>query len=141
MKALRIGLAVTAVAVLCAAPAAATPATGVEVETLSKNSVDGTDYIVAKITVAPGGGTGWHYHPGDVFGFISEGTMTHYDGGCVVDAVYDTGAPVKEGVGPGFVHNGRNEGSTPLVMEVVYVNPVGTPLSVEVPEPDNCPIP
>ena len=40
---------------------------------------------------------------------------------------------MKEGVGPGFVHNGRNEGSTPLVMEVVYINPVGTPLSVEVP--------
>ena len=123
------------------APTAAATPPGVEVETLSKNTVDGTDYIVARNTVAPGAGTGWHYHPGDVFRYIAEGTMTHWnalgDGGCAVDEVYATGAPVKEGVGPGFVHNGRNEGSTPLVMEVVYVNPAGTPLSVEVTEP-NC---
>lgn len=118
--------------------AAATPATGVDVQTLSQNAVDGTEYVVTRITVAPGGGTGWHYHPGEVFGFISEGTMTHYGGGCTVDAVYPTGAPVKEGVGPEFVHNGRNEGSTPLVMEVVYINPVGAAKSVEVPEPAGC---
>lgn len=128
------------VAMGSASPASATPATGVDVQTLSQNVVDGTEYTVTRITIAPGGGTGWHYHPGEVFGFISEGTMTHYDGGCGVDAVYNTGAPVKEGVGPGFVHNGRNEGSTPLVMEVVYVNPVGAPKSVEVPEPAGCPV-
>lgn len=136
-------LAATALAaVTLAAPAAATPP-GVDVETLSTNTVDGMQYIVTRITVAPGAGTGWHYHPGDVFGYISDGAMTHYstggaDGGCAVDAVYSAGAPVKEGVGPGFVHNGRNEGISPLVMEVVYVNPVGTPLSVEVPAPVNC---
>ncbi|MEI7915526.1 MAG: cupin domain-containing protein [Mycobacteriaceae bacterium] len=141
MKAMHLGLAAVVAGVMAAGPAGATPGTGVDVETLSKNTVDGTDYIVSRITVAPGGGTGWHYHPGEVFGFIAEGTMTHYDGGCVVDAVYDAGAPMKEGVGSGFVHNGRNEGSTPLVMEVVYINPVGTPLSVGVPEPGNCPIP
>lgn len=129
-----------AVAMGLAAPASATPPTGVDVQTLSQNVVDGTEYTVTRITVAPGGGTGWHYHPGEVFGFISAGAMTHYDGGCVVDAVYDTGAPVKEGVGPGFVHNGRNDGSVPLVMEVVYINPVGAPKSVEVPEPAGCPV-
>lgn len=131
------GAGLTALAI--AAPASAAPP-GVEVETLSKNTVDGVDYIVTRITVAPGAGTGWHYHPGDVFGYISDGAMTHYDGGCSVDAVFGVGAPVKEGVGPGFVHNGRNEGTEPLVMEVVYINPVGTPLSVEVPAPSGCPV-
>ena len=130
--------AVTAVGI--AAPSEATPGSGVEVTTLSQNTVDGTEYVVTRITVAPGGGTGWHFHPGEVFGFISEGTMTHYDGGCTVDAIYTTGAPVKEGEGPGFVHNGRNEGSTPLVMEVVYINPAGAPKSVDVPAPTNCPV-
>lgn len=145
MNALRVGVGLgvgLGVAATALAPlASATPPTGAQVETLSKNTVDGTDYLVTRITVAPGGGTGWHYHPGDVFGFIAEGTMTHYDGSCVVDAVYGAGAPVKEGVGPGFVHNGRNETSAPLVMEVVYINPTGAPLSVEVPEPTGCPIP
>lgn len=140
-KTLSAGLGTAALALLLAGPASATPGTGVQVETLSKNTVNGVDYIVTQITVAPGGGTGWHYHPGEVFGFIKEGTMTHYGPNCLVDDVFATGVPVKEGVGPGFVHNGRNEGSTPLVMEVVYINPVGTPLSVEVPEPENCTIP
>lgn len=137
MKRLAALAAAAVAAGLLAGPAAAAPP-GVDVETLSKNTVDGVDYIVTRITVAPGAGTGWHYHPGEVFGYIAEGTMTHYDGGCTVDEVYPTGAPVKEGVGSGFVHNGRNTGSTPLVMEVVYINPVGSPLSVEVPAPAGC---
>ena len=140
MKATLLAVALAAVAGAAAAPVSATPPAGVEVVTLSQNIVDGTEYTVTRITVAPGGGTGWHYHPGEVFGFISDGTMTHYDGGCVSDAVYPTGAPVKEGVGPGFVHNGRNEGTAPLVMEVVYINPVGAPKSVEVPAPAGCPV-
>ncbi len=137
MKKLAVLAAGGVAAGLLAAPAAAAPP-GVDVETLSTNTVDGVDYIVSRITVAPGAGTGWHYHPGEVFGFISEGAMTHYEGDCTVDAVYPAGAPVKEGVGSGFVHNGRNDGSSPLVMEVVYINPVGTPLSVEVPAPADC---
>lgn len=143
MTALKIavGLTATVVALSVAAPAPATPGTGVEVQTLSQNVVDGIEYTVTKITVAPGGGTGWHYHPGEVFGFISAGSMTHYGADCTVDAVFNTGAPVKEGEGPGFVHNGRNEGVTPLVMEVVYINPVGAPKSVDVSEPAGCPIP
>ena len=140
MKMFAVGFALVTGALALAPPVAATPPTGVEVTTLSTNVVDGVEYAVTRITVAPGGGTGWHFHPGEVFGFISEGTMTHYDGGCTVDAVYGVGAPVKEGVGPGFVHNGRNEGATPLVMEVVYINPVGAPKSVEVPAPVSCPV-
>ena len=135
-----ISLTLACWALAYASPSSATPSVGVDVETLSRNVVDGTEYVVTRITVAPGGATGWHYHPGEVFGFISAGTMTHYDSGCTVDAVYDTGAPVKEGAGPGFVHNGRNEGSAPLVMEVVYINPVGAPKSVEVPGPAGCPV-
>ena len=138
-------IAVLLAAALTVAPtASATPPAGVEVVTLSQNTVNGVEYVVTQITIAPGGGTGWHYHPGEVFGYISEGTMTHWDvpaaGGCTVDAVYDTGAPVKEGVGSGFIHNGRSQGSTPLVMEVVYINPVGAARSVEVPEPAGCPV-
>lgn len=138
MKGSSVGLAMTICAVALAAPATATPPVGADVQTQSHNVVDGIEYTVTRITVAPGGGTGWHYHPGEVFGFIAEGAMTHYDGSCVVDEVYDAGAPVKEGVGPDFVHNGRNLGSTPLVMEVVYINPVGAPLSVETPAPSGC---
>ena len=143
MKGLQSGAAfpIVVAALALAIPAGATPDVGTTVETLSKNAVDGTEYTVARITVAPGGGTGWHYHPGEVYGVIRQGTMTHYDGGCVVDEVFNTGSAVAEGIGSGFVHNGRNEGSTPLIMDVTYVNPVGAALSVDVPEPTGCPIP
>ena len=127
--------------------AAATPAAahatepGVEVETLSQNTVGGVDYVISRVTIAPGAATGWHYHVGEVFGFVKDGTMTHYGAGCAVDGLYPTGAPVKEGVGPDFVHNGRNEGVTPLVIEVAYINPAGTPLSIAAPAPAGCPAP
>ena len=146
---MKVNAVLLAAALTVAAPtvtptARATPPNGVEVVTLSQNTVNGTEYVVTRITIAPGGATGWHYHPGEVFGYVSEGAMTHWDvpgaGGCIVDAVYDTGAPIKEGVGPGFIHNGRNQGSTPLVMEVVYINPVGAARSVEVPAPVGCPV-
>ncbi|MBU3749667.1 MAG: cupin domain-containing protein [Mycobacterium sp.] len=137
-----VGLGIAAGSITGSSVAWGTPPTGVEVQILSQNVVNGIEYVVTRVTVAPGGGTGWHYHPGEVFGYIKDGTMTHWsvpgDGSCTVDAVYGAGAPVKEGVGPGFVHNGRNEGNTPLVMEVVYINPAGAPRSVEVPEPVGC---
>ena len=142
MKALQLwtvlGMVVPAVAL--AGTAEATPAVGVDVQTLSQNTVDGTEYTVSLVTVAPGGSTGWHYHPGEVYGVIRSGTMTHYDGGCVIDELYNTGAAVAEGIGSGFVHNGLNTGSTPLVMDVTYINPVGTPLSVQAPAPAGCPV-
>ena len=56
MKALFASVGLAASVLLFAVPASATPGTGVQVETLSKNTVDGMDYIVTKITVAPGGG-------------------------------------------------------------------------------------
>ena len=40
-------------AVLLAPSATAAPEPGVDVETLSKNTVDGTDHLVTRITVAP----------------------------------------------------------------------------------------
>ena len=98
-------IAVLLAAALTAAPtASATPPAGVEVVTLSQNTVNGMEYVVTRITIAPGGGTGWHYHPGEVFGYISEGTMTHWDvpaaGGCTVDAVYEPGHRSKKAWAP-----------------------------------------
>ena len=48
------------------APAHATPPSGVSAVVLSKQTVDGKDYIVSDITIAPGGSTGWHTHQGEM---------------------------------------------------------------------------
>jgi quercetin dioxygenase-like cupin family protein len=132
--------------VLMAAATAATPATAVatapvntEAVVISQATVNGIDYITRRITIQPGGSTGWHYHDGQVFGVVREGTLTRTMGDCkdVVDA---TGAPVIEGIGPEHLHNGRNLGPVPVVLWVDYVLPAGAPLSVDVPPPPGCPI-
>jgi quercetin dioxygenase-like cupin family protein len=120
------------------ATASATPGVGVEAETLSQATVDGQDYITKQITIAPGGSTGWHWHPGRVFGVIREGTLTHDMANCTEDGSYPAGSPITEGTGPDNVHIGRNLGPDPVVMWVSYIVPAGSPLSNDVPNP-GCP--
>jgi hypothetical protein len=59
-----------------AAIASATPPIGISSVVLSKQTVNGKDYIVSDITIAPGGSTGWHTHQGAVFGIVKSGTLT-----------------------------------------------------------------
>jgi hypothetical protein len=120
------------------ATASATPGLGVEAETLSQATVDGQDYITKQITIAPGGSTGWHWHPGRVFGVIREGTLTHDMANCTEDGIHPVGSPVTEGTGPENVHIGRNLGPDPVVMWVSYIVPAGSPLTTDVPNP-GCP--
>ena len=109
-----------------------------QAETLSQATLAGHDYVTRQITIAPGGSTGWHWHPGRVFGVIRSGTLTHDSADCSVDGVYPAGAPITEESGPGHVHVGRNLGPDPVVMWVLYVNPAGQPLVVDAPNP-GCP--
>jgi quercetin dioxygenase-like cupin family protein len=131
-----LNFAATAGAVtLSPAVASATSSTGVEAKTISQATVDRVDYITREITIAPGGSTGWHYHDGQVFGVTREGTLTHDAANCTLDGIYPPGAPITEASGAGNVHIGRNLGSVPLVMWVVYIQPAGTPLAVDAPDP------
>jgi mannose-6-phosphate isomerase-like protein (cupin superfamily) len=130
----------TATAALVAPTAAvATPAVNVDSVVLSQSTVDGIDYVARRVTIAPGGSTGWHYHDGRVYGIVKEGTLTRTMTDCR-DVVDPTGAPVTEDVGPDHPHNGRNLGPVPMVLWVVYIQPTGTPLSVSVPPAVGCPI-
>lgn len=126
---------VTGLALLTPTVASATPSANVEARTISQATVDGVDYVTREITIRPGGSTGWHYHDGQVFGVIREGTLTHDAATCTVDGIYPPGAPITEASGPGNVHIGRNLGPVSLVMWVVYIQPAGTPLFVDAPDP------
>ena len=125
-------------AVLAPGSAAAAPSAGIEATTLVQSTLNGKDYVTRELTIDPGGTTGWHYHPGQVFGVIKQGTLTHYNGDCSVDGVYNAGDPISEGSGTGYVHEGRNEGPAPVVMWVLYIKPAGSPLAVDMPNP-GCP--
>lgn len=127
-------LAGLTVAMLPAA-ADATPSSGVTGTILSQRTVDGKDYIVREITIAPGGTTGWHYHDGTLYAFVEQGTLTHDMSDCAVDATYGPGSFFVEQSGANHVHIGRNLGTTPLVLYVLYVDPHGSPLSEDAPNP------
>lgn len=99
------------------------------------------DLAFQQLTIAPGGHTGWHTHPGPTFVAVAEGEGTLYHG--------MSGCPTtKYGVNSGFmqpsteIHNMRNEGSTPLVLWAFYALPPGTAnaaIRVDQPQPAACP--
>jgi len=98
-------------------------------------TVGGKDYIVRQITVQPGGSTGWHYHDGTLYAFVEAGTLTHTESDCATTDVYHKGRGVRGAERGGNVHIGRNLGSTPVVLDVLYVDPAGSPLSEDAPNP------
>lgn len=116
------------------ATAFATPGVNIDAATISQSTVDGVDYITREITIQPGGSTGWHYHDARVFGVVREGTLTRTMADCT-DVVSPAGSAVTEDSGPNHVHIGRNLGPVPLVLWIDYIEPAGSPLSVDVPDP------
>jgi quercetin dioxygenase-like cupin family protein len=136
----RIGAAVAAAAALTFVPVAAnaTPPSGVTATIIAQHTVGGKDYILRQITIAPGGGTGWHFHDGTLYAFVARGTLTHTDSDCTTTDVYPSGSAFVEPSGADHVHIGRNLGSTPVVLDVLYVDPAGSPLSEDAPNP-GCP--
>ncbi|MFI0966343.1 cupin domain-containing protein [Streptomyces sp. NPDC021080] len=121
---------------LVTAPAHATPpGPGVSGKVIAQTTVDGTDYTLREITVPPGQATGWHYHDGPLYGYVKQGTLSHYDSTCARDGLYRTGDSLTEPPGPGNVHIGRNLGKKPLILDVLYVLPHGAPFSEDAPNP------
>lgn len=124
-----------ALAVAAAPSATATPSDRINGVTLSQTTVDGRDYVLREITIEPGGSTGWHWHPGTVFGVVRQGTLTHNLADCSLDGSYGPGAQMIEPGGPEHAHIGRNLGSTPVVLQAVYLLPLGATLVEDAPDP------
>jgi len=134
-----VAAAVAGTTLALGTPAQATPAgPGVVGTVLSRHTVGDTDYILREITIPPGQATGWHYHDGTLYGYIKEGTLSHFDSKCESDGVYRTGSFIQEPSGSAHVHIGVNRGTTPLVLDVLYVLPHGAPFSEDAANP-GCP--
>jgi quercetin dioxygenase-like cupin family protein len=93
---------------------------------------------IVKLTLPPGTGTGWHSHDASVLVAVEQGTATFYD----ADDPRCTPHRFEAGTGtpemPGHVHITRNEGDTPLVLDVVFVVPPGGTPGIQQPRPGNC---
>ncbi|MFD9699629.1 cupin domain-containing protein [Lentzea sp. NPDC059081] len=130
---MRIVSAVVAALLLFAGVASATPSRGVTAREIAKWSMGDRDYTVREITVAPGGSTGWHHHDGTLYAVVKQGVLTRTMDDCTTTFVHHRGDTLIEE--PAHVHVGRNLGTAPMVLQVLYVNPAGTPLSVDEPNP------
>ena len=74
------------------------------------------------VTMLPGEETGAHTHPYPTYGYILEGELTvTYPGG--VEKIYRKGEAVMEAVNT--LHNGRNSGSVPVRILVVFMGVEG----------------
>ena len=139
MTALRLfalAAAATAAATVAFPPtAAATPPRDTDGTVLWQMTDDGKDYVFREITIAPGGSTGWHSHDGELFGVVKEGVLMHNRADCTMDGLYVAGQSIAEKGGPGYVHIGRNVGPGPLVLQVLYIDPAGAPLSDDASDP------
>jgi quercetin dioxygenase-like cupin family protein len=132
---LAVALGITMICSAALPAARATAPIGVTSVVLSKQTVDGKDYVVADITIAPGGSTGWHTHEGVIYGVMKTGTLTHYAADCRQDGVYQVGDPITDPTGADHVHLARNLGAVPVVLEVTYVDAAGAPTSDSAPNP------
>lgn len=117
----------------------------------------GLDIVTAKITVTPGGSSGWHSHPGGAIVIVQQGDVTIYrsirngdDGSesdqerggrfphCVINT-YTHGQSFVEL--PGEVDLVVNTGSTDYVLVATFPSvPVGGASRIDQPNPGTCPV-
>lgn len=156
--------AATAIGLLATAPAQATPGSGfapggivnghfgtVQINTaenktgqwgLILKTLDDTDMGADRLTVQPGGYSGWHAHPGPVFVTVTQGSIVWYDGsdGLCTPHTYTQGQSFIER--PYRVHNAKNaSNSEPAEFIAITIKPVGfvgPAFRLDRAQPNNC---
>lgn len=91
-----------------------TMASGVNIDVAAS-----TDILNQTVTIAPGGSTGWHGHPGTTMVVVSAGTGTFVHSDCTTNT-YPAGTAFLDT--PNTVHNFRNDGTVPLIVHATYLN-------------------
>lgn len=98
------------------------------------------DVVAQRLTIQPGGHSGWHSHPGQAIVVIMSGTFTTYDSRdrTCTPRVYEAG-DVYVDAGYGHAHIARNEGTVPLEVHVTFLDvPVGAPIRIDEPASGHC---
>jgi quercetin dioxygenase-like cupin family protein len=157
---IRMAIAIGVVAVLVGGTAAlATPPSGLTSTLLARGSVSrhdriqllagltrqikpaSSDVAMVRATLAPGGTTGWHDHPGPSMVILATGTLTISEAkgrGCRVTEVSAAGGQ-KAFFHPDDVHRFDNKGKTVAELYITYFAPTATPLLIDAPEaPPGC---
>lgn len=83
------------------------------------------------VELPPGGATGWHTHPAPGFGYVLKGTLTvEYEGGQSLRLT--SGQGFAEAVG--VMHQGRNLGTVPVKLVVIFLGEQGKPFAIKRPQ-------
>jgi len=103
--------------------------------TVVSNAPNAGEVIVQEITIAPGGTTGWHSHPGPVVVVVKAGALTYVreEAGACLETVYAAGTAFVD-PGQGHVHTAFNRGTENLVLYATYFD-VATGSSPRIDEP------
>ena len=76
------------------------------------------------VTIAPGGSSGWHFHPGVTLVSVASGIVVRYDAHCMATEFPTGSAFVESGNHPLLVRN--ESATTPAVNIVTFIVPAGT---------------
>jgi hypothetical protein len=98
------------------------------------------DVYVVTNTVAPGGHSGWHTHPGPSLVTVKSGTATYYDGDdptCTPHVILQGEGFVDHG--DGHVHLVRNEDTVVLELVAFQIIPQGATRRIDAPSAGHCP--
>lgn len=102
----------------------------------------GTETQVLHVSIEPGGSTGWHSHPDAGVFIVDSGALTNYglDGGACEGVTVPAGEAAFVPPHPDHAHLGRNEGTEPLEITVMYFNvPPGGSSRADAEPPPECP--
>jgi quercetin dioxygenase-like cupin family protein len=139
---MRIILALAAGLLVIAGGALATPGSGIlgaivhargtNADELNIHSAQGVklktkspvDFVTQQITIAPGGTTGWHSHPGPVLVTVKSGALTlvYADDPTCAGRTYTAGQSFVDR-GAETVHTALNRGMTPVEFWATYIVP------------------
>lgn len=102
-------------------------------------TLDSTDIGADRLTVQPGGYSGWHAHPAPVFVTVTQGSITWYDGSdpLCTGKTYSAGQSFIEGAY--VVHNATSANGAEFI--AVVIKPAGFPgpaFRLNRDKPNNC---
>jgi hypothetical protein len=103
---------------------------------------DSTDFVTQTITIAAGGTTGWHTHPGPVLVTVKSGSLTVVyanDSSCE-GTTYTAGQSFID-FGKANIHTALNKGPVPTELWATYIVPGAagtTPFRIDAASPGTC---
>jgi quercetin dioxygenase-like cupin family protein len=109
----------------------------VKIKEGSNNTLDVFVLQTYKITIAPGGTTGWHQHGGPHLIVVASGTLSYYKGDdpTCTGVNYPAGTSILD---PGYTtHLARNEGAVDVVNYVTQMLPPLGLFRIDIPAPGN----